>query len=399
VSRRIDERTVVLLIGAVQFVNILDFVMVLPMGPDFTSALHIPSSKLGWIGGAYTAAASVSGLAGSFFLDRFDRRPALGLALLGLVMGTAAGGFATGFPSLILARAIAGTFGGPATSLSFSIIADVVPAERRGKAMGAVMAAFSVASVLGVPAGLELARRGGWRAPFLAVAGLGLLINAGVFALLPPMRMHLEGRGADYHQLSLRELLSRNEVLLSYAMTAFVMMGGFIVIPYLSPYMQYNYGFPRAQLHWVYLAGGVVSFLTVRYGGRLVDRFGSFRIGTVGAVEIMLVQLGYLVLASHALHVIGWYVLFMLGLGLRNVSYNTLTTKVPSPRERARFLSIQSSVQHAASAAGSFLAAQLLTELPDGRLVGMARVGVIAMVLTAAVPFLLFTVERRLRPS
>ena len=70
----VSERVIVLLIGAVQFVNILDFVMVMPMGPDFAVALHIPSSKLGWIGGAYTAAAAVSGLVGSLFLDRFDAR-------------------------------------------------------------------------------------------------------------------------------------------------------------------------------------------------------------------------------------------------------------------------------------------------------------------------------------
>jgi len=36
-----------------------------------------------------------------------------------------------------------------------------------------VMGAFSIASILGVPAGLELARRGGWRLPFIAVGVLG----------------------------------------------------------------------------------------------------------------------------------------------------------------------------------------------------------------------------------
>src|SRR5438874_11923774 len=188
------ERTVVLLVAAVQFVNILDFVMVMPMGPDFAAALGIPSSRLGLIGGSYTAAAAVSGLAGSFFLDRFDRRPALFLAMLGLVAGTALGGFATGMPSLMAARLLAGFFGGPATSLSFSIIADVVPPQRRGTAMGIVMGAFSVASVLGVPVGLELARHLGWQAPFLAVAGLGAAIALGAVFLLPPLRGHLAQR-------------------------------------------------------------------------------------------------------------------------------------------------------------------------------------------------------------
>jgi len=153
-----SESSIVWLIAAVQFINILDFVMVMPMGPDFAKALHFPESKIGAVAGAYTAAAAISGLAGSFFLDRFDRRKALVLSLIGLALGTLAGGLATGLPSLMAARALAGVFGGPATSLSFSIIADVVPNERRGKAMGIVMGAFGAASVLGVPAGLMMAQ-------------------------------------------------------------------------------------------------------------------------------------------------------------------------------------------------------------------------------------------------
>jgi len=394
-----SERAIVLLIGAVQFVNILDFVMVMPMGPDFAKALHIPASKLGWIGGSYTASAAVAGVLGSFFLDRFDRRKALGMALLGLALGTAAGGLATGMTSLMAARVIAGAFGGPATSVAFSVIADVVPPERRGKAMGAVMAAFSVATVLGVPLGLELARCGGWRAPFLAVAALGLVVNAAVFILLPPMRRHLEERAGHEAQPSLRELSSRLEVRLSYLMTSVVMLGGFLIIPYLSPYVQYNLHFPRPYLGTLYAGAGVVSFFTSRYGGQLVDRYGSFRVGTVGAAELAAVQLTFFVLVPAGVPVIAYFMLFMLGMGLRNVSYNTLTTKVPSVRERASFLSLQSAVSHASSSAGAFLAARLLREEPDGRLVGMDRVGLMALALTLLVPLMLRAVERRVVAS
>src|SRR5688500_2448470 len=154
------ERKIILLLAAVNFVNVLDFMIVMPMGPDFAAALGIPLSRLGIIGGAYTAAAAVAGLVGATFLDRFDRRRALAVSLLGLVIGTLLAAAAQGFVTLVLARVVAGAFGGPATALSLSILSDVVPAERRGKAMGAVMGAFAAASVLGVPAGLELAQRG-----------------------------------------------------------------------------------------------------------------------------------------------------------------------------------------------------------------------------------------------
>ena len=63
-----SERTIVFCVAAVQFVNILDFMIVMPLGPDFAKALGIPLSHLGYVGGAYTAAACVSGLVGALFL-------------------------------------------------------------------------------------------------------------------------------------------------------------------------------------------------------------------------------------------------------------------------------------------------------------------------------------------
>ena len=389
--RTASERTVVFLVGAVQFVNILDFMMVMPLGPDFAHALGIPNSQIGTIGGSYTAAAAVAGLAGSLFLDRFDRRRALAVAMLGLVAGTAMGGFARGLPSLVAARVIAGLFGGPATSLSFSIIADTVPPQRRGKAMGAVMGAFSVASVLGVPAGLELARRGGWRLPFFAVAALGLVIAGLAVALLPPMRKHLDNvSGPPATFVSLVKPL----VIASYFMTALTMMAGFILIPNISAYVQENRGYPRDHMWLLYLCGGAVSFAVMRLVGFLVDRWGSFRVGLLGAG--MLTTVVYIGFYNYQtwFPMIALFVCFMTAMSFRNVPYNTLTTRVPSPHERARFMSVQSAVQHGASAAGAFLSARLLKELPDHKLEGIPRIAVVTMTLTLVTPLFLWIVER-----
>src|SRR5213595_4041135 len=90
----LSERRVVFLVGAVQFINVLDFTMVMPLGPDFARALHIPPSELGKIISGYGQAAAVAGFLGSFFLDRFDRRKVLAVAMFGLMLGTLAGGLA-----------------------------------------------------------------------------------------------------------------------------------------------------------------------------------------------------------------------------------------------------------------------------------------------------------------
>src|SRR5262245_28471216 len=125
----VSERFILLLVSAVQFVNILDFMIVMPLGPDFAKDLGIPLSQLGLVGGSYTAAAAISGALGSKFLDRFDRRAALGVTMFGLVLGTVCAGFARDLGMLMLARVVAGAFGGPATSVALSVIADVVPPQ------------------------------------------------------------------------------------------------------------------------------------------------------------------------------------------------------------------------------------------------------------------------------
>jgi len=384
-----------LLIASVQFVNILDFVMVMPLGPDFARALGIPESQLGYVSGSYTAAAGLAGLLGALFLDRFDRRRALGVALGGLALGTAAGGLATNLGQLLFARVLAGAFGGPATSLAFSIIADTIPAAQRGRATGAVMGAFSVASVLGVPGGLWMAEHFSWRAPFFCVAGLGVVVGLSAVSLLPPMRGHLEQPRST---ITVRALVSRPLVQLSYLMTAVVMMAGFIIIPNIAAYVQLNLGLPREYLKHAYGFGGAASLLATQLGGRLVDRFGSFRVGTVGTglfVFTVFFAFAWPWRAVATGAVVLGFVVFMLANGLRNVSYNTLTSKVPEPEVRARFQSLQSAVQHGSAALAAFLSAQLLAVGPSGQLVGMTYVALASMGLSMLIPVLLALVERR----
>lgn len=410
-----SERTLALLIAAVQFINILDFVMVMPLGPDFAMALGIPESSLGLVGGSYTAAAAVAGLLSAGFLDRFDRRRALGMAMTGLVVATALGGAAQGLRTLLAARVAAGLFGGPATALSLAIIADVIPPARRGWAMGIVMSAFSVASVVGVPIGLFLAEQLGWRAPFFAVASLGLVVAATAVTLLPPLQLHLAGqRGAGAPSGVLAgtlALLRRPLVRRSYALTAAAMASGFLVIPNISAFVQGNLGFPREGLKWLYLVGGVVSFGTVNLVGRLVDRFGAFVVGSAGAVSLAAVLLHFFVLGGSQVSVMLLFVAFMAAMGFRNVAHSSLTSMVPSPVERARFQSLQSTVQHGASAAGAILSSQLLGAGGEsgrtliaqerlaqvGRLEGMHRVALLSMALSLVLPPLFFLVQRGVR--
>ncbi len=387
-----QERRLILLVGSIQFVNVLDFMMVMPLGPDFAAALGIPTSQIGFVGGVYTAAAAVAGMIGSLFLDRFDRRAALTVAMLGLALGTASGGFAIGLGSLLVARALAGMFGGPATSLSLAIITDAVPPERRGKALGSVMAAFSLASILGVPAGLELSRQFGFRAPFFVLAGVGLIITGLSTRLLPKMTGHI-GRGQKKGLLPTFDRLT----LISLSNTALVMMGVFSVVPNLAAYVQHNLGYPRELLGTLYLVGGIASFAALRIVGSLVDRFGAFPLVVTGSLfHVAALDLFFLD-PKKTIPIFLIFTLYMLSGSVRMVPMQTLATQVPSFDQRARFMSAQSAVQHLASALGAFVGSIVLIALPDGTLVGMDKIAWGALFCAVVVPFLVYFLERGLR--
>jgi predicted MFS family arabinose efflux permease len=389
----VSERRMLWLVSAVQFVNILDFMVVMPLGPDFAKALGIPISQIGLVGGSYTASAAVAGALGSKFLDRFDRRSALAVSMLGLVLGTLFAGFAWNLSSLMLARVLAGAFGGPATSLALSVIADVVPAARRGRALGIVMGAFAAASVFGVPVSLELARLGGWRVPFFAVAGMGLVVAGGAIVMMPSLRLHMD---SPHPRSPILVFLREPAVLFSLSATFSVMMASFSIVPNLSAYLQNNLGYPRGQLGVLYLAGGSVSYVAMRIVGSYVDRLGAARVASVGTLLFVAVLGGTFILELRWLPVMLIFASFMTSMALRNVSLNTLSSRVPRPHERARFMSLQSAVQHVAAAAGAVLSSRLLEEMPNKQLAGMPKVAAFSIVMAAALPWLLRRVEHRL---
>ncbi len=386
-----SEKRVVAVVTAIQFVNILDFMMVMPLGPDFALGLGIDPAHLGIVAGAYTVAGCISGLLGALVLDRFERRSALMVCLAGLGLGTIAASFAVDLGTLVLARVIAGLFGGPSTALALSVIADLIPEERRGRALGIVMGGFAIAAVVGVPAGLELARLGGWRLPFLVVGGMIVAIALAVRLALPPGRR--QGGGSMARLVFLR----RPNTALALGAVGCANMQAFLVLPATTAYLQFNLGFPREDMGLLYMIGGGLSLVGMRLAGRLVDRFGTTPINGAATLLLSLLMFGAFVLVPPPLPLLVLFPLFMLAMSARNVGTQTLMSRVPAPSERAGFMSLSSAVQHLAASAGAGVSSLLLTSDAAGRLTGMASLAGLAIFFAVLVPVLQLSIERRMR--
>jgi predicted MFS family arabinose efflux permease len=392
----INERHLILLVGLVQFVNILDFMMVMPLGPDFAAALGIPTSDIGEIGGAYTFAAAISGLACALFLDKYARKKALLFCLAGLITATFCGAFVWDSNSMIAARLLAGAFGGPLSSLSIAMIADYIPPERRGAAMGKVMGSHSAASILGVPFGLELAQHVSWRAPFVTTAILGLAIAVLAYAKLPYHPAHAYDASLRNRVKGLLDILSSPLALVAYGMMMCAMMAGFMIIPNISAHVQMNLEYPRAHLGLLYLCGGAISFFSMRFAGRMIDRTSSTHTVLLFSAGLLVSLATGFIWYGPVFPVLPVFILFMVSMTGRTVSVQTLSSKIPKPSQRGAYMSIQSAVMHVGSALGAYIPSHILVE-KGGKLLHLSTVGMMAAALSLVVPVLCWWVEKRVK--
>jgi predicted MFS family arabinose efflux permease len=379
----IREGGLLLLLATIQFTHIIDFVIMMPLGPQLMRVFAISPKEFSFIVSAYTFSAAISGFISTLFIDKFDRKNALLLLYAGFIFGTFCCAIAPNYQLLLLARILAGAFGGVIGALVFAIIGDAIPEERRGAATGKVMAAFSAASIAGVPVGLYLASRVNWHAPFYALTVLSLLVLAVAYFLLPTMNGHLTNARRTNPLAVVGEILRNTNLLWALALMVILTVAGFTIVPFISPYLVANVGFAETDLPFMYLFGGLATVVTSQVAGKLADRYGKHRIFYFTALFSILPIL----LITH-LRPAPHYLIFMvttsffIGFGARFVPAMSLITSSVSPKLRGSFMSFNSSVQQMASGFSAFLAGLIIHKTAAGPLENFDTIGIIATVAT-----------------
>ncbi len=393
---RYNETALVLLMGAVQFVNILEFMIVMPLGPTLAAAFNMPLSAIGNVVASYTMASAVSGLASLLFLDQFERKRALLMALCGLFISNVFCVFANSGEALLAARIASGLFGGPVLSLALAMVTDCVPAERRGRAIGRVLSGFAVASVFGVPMGLELANLFNWRAPFIMTAALVATVTlAGVFIF--PARTNVRNTHTLAHRWQqFIVLLRTRKAQLACAYHAIGMAASFSLIPNIAAHVQINMHLPPQYMSILYAVGGVASFLSLTIVGRGIDKFGILPMITSSSLLFSLtVLLGFVLFG----YLTAWpvltvccvlFVMFMTAASARNVCAQTLSSQIAPPQQRAGLMAITSAAGNGAAAlAAKYSAWHLHSDVPN-TLPHMPSLAIISALGALLVPVLMW---------
>ena len=367
------ERWLLLTLASIQFTSVLDFMIMMPLGPQLTELFGISASEFGFLVSAYTFSAGLSGLLAATYIDRFGRKrmmltlyPLFGVAAL-------ACSIAPTFAWLMVARVASGFFGGVLMALSQTIVAEVIPFERRGRAMGVVMTSFSVATVAGVPLALFLASHFNWHAPFLAIALMVSVCALGAAKTLPSLKGHLAahpiGDSAPNMLANLRLVLVDPNHLRAYAMSASMVFAGFAVIPYITLYLQGNAGFKPEQIPYVYLTGGICTLISARFIGHWSDRAGKAyafrRLALLMPLPLLAMTLsadlpmvGVLLVSS---------MLFVVMSG-RMIPGMALIGAAADPRRRGSFMTLNSAVQSLAMGLAALVGGQILGRDGNGHL-------------------------------
>lgn len=372
------ERWLLLTLAGIQFTHILDFMIMMPLGPQFREIFGISDAQFGLLVSAYTLAAGVSGLAASTYVDRFDRKRLL-LAMYGLfAMATLACGVAPTYDFLMGARLAAGLFGGVLSALSQTIVADVVPFERRGRAMAVVMSSFSFSTVAGVPLGLVLANHLGWHATFVAIGVLcGLLVLAAMLTM-PPLRAHVAAARERSAWEGIRQVLADANHLRAFAFSLAMMSAGFLVIPYITLYMRANVGLAVDDIPYIYLVGGAGTLVSARWVGRLSDLRGKVPVFSGLAVALVVPLIGLTVMPVWPLPgVLAVSTLLFVVMSGRMIPGMAIVASSADPALRGTFMALNSAIQSTAMGVAAFLGGQLISRGDGGLVVGYWQAGLV----------------------
>lgn len=363
-----NREFILILLAIINFTHIVDSMLIMPLGDIFISIFNIDASQYSLLVSAYAIAAFVSSLAGIFILDKVDRRTALMVLYFGFSVATLCSALADSFMTLIIIRLATGFFGGMIGALLLSVISDLFMFKERGRAMGVLFAAFSVASALGIPIGIYLAALSTWQLPFIIIGTLGLLITLLIWFVFPSMNTHIKpntGRRIDFAPL--KSIFSDRNQMKALSAAFVLILAHFMIIPFISPYMIKNVGFTQEQISYQFLLGGIATVFSSPFIGRLTDRFGVMKIF---GLMLLLSFIPTLIITQLGMEPVGVALIyttlfFIFGSG-RMIAPNTLITAAAPPEVRGSFMSLKSATQQLAIGISAWLSGSIVIIGSDG---------------------------------
>jgi multidrug resistance protein len=273
---------------AVNFVDMIGFMVVLPLLPFYALKLNASPETIGHLIAAFSIAQLLAAPVWGRVSDRYGRRPALLIGLSASALAYVVFGLASSVWLLFLSRLVQGA-GGGTTGVAQAYVADTVQPADRARALGWLSAATSAGVMVG-PAIGSFAAHFGQAAPGMFAAALCLINVFFAWKWLPeshkePATVAAKPRRPIWHPawIALRHPgrpIGRLLWIYGVGMLAFASMTSVMAL-----YLGAEFAIDETTIGYIFLYVGVLSFvMRSLLLGPIVDRIGetwAMRIGTV----------------------------------------------------------------------------------------------------------------------
>jgi MFS family permease len=212
------------ILGSVGLVTTYGETMIIPAIPDLIHEFDISYSLSSWILTSYLIAGAVMTPIAGKLSDIYGRKKVLLILMVIYTIGLSFGGLSSNFTILILARIIQG-IGISMFSIAFSMILDEFPKRRLATAQGIIAAVFSGGAVIGLAIGGTIIEAFDWRATFLSVVPLSIIIIIIISKLIhdeksipvgAPTLPNTDGISKSYSAIDLKGALALTSTITSF---------------------------------------------------------------------------------------------------------------------------------------------------------------------------------------
>lgn len=186
------------LLLAVNLLNYIDRQVLFAVFPLIKIDLNLTDTALGFLGSAFMFSYLLFAPLFGWLGDRWSRTRLASGGLVVWSLATTLAGFATGYRTLLAARATVGVGEASFGTVSPGLIADFFPKESRGRILSFFYVAIPVGSALGYLLGGVLGQRYGWHAAFMLVGAPGLLLAVPIWLLRTPPRGGDDATSSDH---------------------------------------------------------------------------------------------------------------------------------------------------------------------------------------------------------
>jgi predicted MFS family arabinose efflux permease len=388
--RRPSPYLIVFTLWLLVFSSASQTMIIAPILPLIGGTLGIPDSMLGTLVSAYALMVGVMAIVSGPISDKVGRRRILLLGAGGMTVALVLHAFVTGYVSFMAVRVLAGMAGGVLSGAAVSYIGDFFPYERRGWATGWVMSGSAVGQIIGIPVGITISARWGFRAPFYLFAATMAATVVLLFLRIPqPPVKRTEGR------LSIRRaaagylsMLKRSEVVWAAAAYFTMFFGRAVYLVYLPTWLERDLGATPGQIATMYLLGGFADVATGPQAGRLSDRYGRRGILLLASVGLSVVMLATPFVVRRAAWAYPLFFVTMVLVSMRVSPFSALLTSLVDDERRGSLMSLTVALGQVGFAVGSAIAGPLFARAgyTSNAVVGAVFVLALGVIVWSRIP-------------